>query len=494
MGVNLAFLVCGDKIFLYNIKRKENPQSHCIVKWQQTDGNTKDGRRAEQGGTMAEKEQFYEQTPAEPDKKDKAYERLHQFMGMVYSACKMSIWCYSRYGKLYYTSSSNEKELERFLKESGCLAYALSEKRDRKKLIYLSDSLGMMWTADYLMTGESKGLVILLGPVFSSESSWKGIEGSLRKMEYSIQERNRLLQELSKLPILSQQMIDQYASMLHYALTGEMQLTSVSEFQHSAVESREHDGRQMEQEKQTEYGEETADEKKQKGRSRMLEARILKAVKEGEIEFGLDRVMGENGVEYKSLIKIDYGGKEALRDEKDTVLIFTALCARAAIEGGLSEVIAMELEKEYVRKVEQTRTVTELILLNQVMLHSFIEKVYDCRIQSGISRPIQECCNYINRNLCNNLKLKEMAEEIGYTEYYLTRKFAKEMGIPMSEYINTKKTELAKIWLLTTDKSMQEISDELGYGTRNYFSRVFKEKTGISPAACRAGAEMPKLG
>ena len=182
MGVNLAFLVCGDKIFLYNIKRKENPQSHCIVKWQQTDGNTKDGRRAEQGGTMAEKEQFYEQTPAEPDKKDKAYERLHQFMGMVYSACKMSIWCYSLYGKLYYTSSSNEKELERFLKESGCLAYALSEKRDRKKLIYLSDSLGMMWTADYLMTGESKGLVILLGPVFSSESSWKGIECSLRKM------------------------------------------------------------------------------------------------------------------------------------------------------------------------------------------------------------------------------------------------------------------------------------------------------------------------
>ncbi len=105
----------------------------------------------------------------------------------------------------------------------------------------------------------------------------------------------------------------------------------------------------------------------------------------------------------------------------------------------------MELEKEYVRKVEQTRTVTELILLNQVMLHSFIEKVYDCRIQSGISRPIQECCNYINRNLCNNLKLKDMAKEIGYTEYYLTRKFAKEMGISMSEYINRKKTDLAKM-------------------------------------------------
>lgn len=95
----------------------------------------KTAEEAEQGGTMAEKEQFYEQTPAEPDKKDKAYERLHQFMGMVYSACKMSIWCYSLYGKLYYTSSSNEKELERFLKESGlpCICAvreAGSEKND----------------------------------------------------------------------------------------------------------------------------------------------------------------------------------------------------------------------------------------------------------------------------------------------------------------------------------------------------------------------------
>lgn len=442
---------------------------------------------------MAEKEELYGQTPAEPDRKDKVYERLYQFMGMVYSACKMSIWCYNLNGKLYYTSSPNEKELERLLKESGCLAYALSEKRNRKNPIYLSDSFGMMWTADYLMSGEKEGLVILLGPVFSSESSWKGIEGSLRKMGYSIQERNRLLQELSKLPVLSQQMIDQYASMLHYALTGEMQLTAVSEFQHSAVESREDDDRQMKQEKQAEYGEETADGKKQKGRNRMLEARILKAVREGEMEFGLDRMMDENGVEYKSLMKIDYGGEEALRDEKDTVIIFTALCARAAIEGGLSEVIAMELEQKYVREVEQTRTVTELIVLNQAMLHAFIEKVHDCRIQSGISRPIQECCNYISRNLCNNLNLKEMAEEIGYAEYYLTRKFAKEMGISVSEYINTKKIELAKIWLLTTDKSMQEISDELDYGTRSYFSRVFKEKTGISPAACRAGAGMPRM-
>ena len=447
----------------------------------------------EQGGIMAEKEKIYGQAPAEPDKTDKVHERLYQFMGMVYSACEMSIWCYNLRGKLYYTSAPNEKELEKLLKESGCLAYALSEERNRRSPIYLSDSFGMMWTADYLMTGEKEGGLILLGPVFSSESSWKGIEGSLRKSGYSIQERNRLLQELSKLPVISRQMADQYASMLHYALTGEMQLTAVSEFQHRTGDQEMIPGAQQREKKWNANVAEAADEKEQKGRNRMLEARILKAVREGETEFCLDRIVDENGIEHKSLMKIDYGGQEALRDEKDIVIIFTALCARAAIEGGLSEGIAMELEKEYVRKAEQIRTATELTILNQEMFRAFIDKVHHCKIQSDMSRPIQECCNYISRNLCKNLNLKDMAKEIGYTEYYLTRKFAKEMGISMSEYINRKKTDLAKIWLLTTDKSMQEISDELGYGTRSYFSRVFKKKTGISQADCRR-AGMPKLG
>ena len=74
---------------------------------------------------------------------------------------------------------------------------------------------------------------------------------------------------------------------------------------------------------------------------------------------------------------------------------------------------------------------------------------------------------------------------MGYTEYYLSRKFQQEMGIRLLDYIKNVRLEYAKVWLLSTDKSIQEISEQLRFGTRNYFTRVFKEKTGKTPAAYR---------
>lgn len=59
------------------------------------------------------------------------------------------------------------------------------------------------------------------------------------------------------------------------------------------------------------------------------------------------------------------------------------------------------------------------------------------------------------------------------------------MGIKVTDYIKQARIEYAKIALLTTKKSIQEISDSLQFGTRNYFSKVFHEIVGMTPAAYR---------
>lgn len=68
---------------------------------------------------------------------------------------------------------------------------------------------------------------------------------------------------------------------------------------------------------------------------------------------------------------------------------------------------------------------------------------------------------------------------------YLARKFQKEMGVKLLDYIKEIRLEYAKVWLTTTDKSIQEISLRLQFGTRSYFSKVFKAKNGMTPAAFR---------
>jgi AraC-like DNA-binding protein len=61
----------------------------------------------------------------------------------------------------------------------------------------------------------------------------------------------------------------------------------------------------------------------------------------------------------------------------------------------------------------------------------------------------------------------------------------------VSEIIETRKLTEAKNLLITTDKSISEISYELGYNEKSYFSNVFKKKSGLTPGDFRE--EMKKI-
>ena len=103
----------------------------------------------------------------------------------------------------------------------------------------------------------------------------------------------------------------------------------------------------------------------------------------------------------------------------------------------------------------------------------------------GQSRAVKVCRSYIQMNYMKGLTLEEIARHCGYAEYYLSRKFARETGIRISEYIHQVRVDAAKIMLLTTSKKIQEISEELHFGNRSHFDRVFRQRVGISPARFR---------
>lgn len=414
---------------------------------------------------------------------------LRLFMGMIYNACKLPMWCFGVSGKFYYTSSPYENEFRMFLENSGCLEYALDPSRDRSTPIYLSDSIGLLWVCDYAWKYGAPNVIVLMGPVFTGESSLKGIEDSMRAMNFSVQMQQNLIQKLKKVPVMSMSVFEQYTSMLHYLITNEPEVYVKRNYQHridlvdenpkSILSSLTKSSEESEKENLSVWQE----------RSNHLEDSIMKAVKEGNLYFSLNQVMGDQEWLPPSNVSINhYHTKEVNRDEKNTIIILAALCTRAAMEGGLAVKTAQALENDYISRAERAQTVTELMVINREMIHDFIEKVHQTKSVPQISQPIRECCDYIQRNLLSTLELEEIAKYTGYTEYYLTRKFKKEMGIHLTDYIKESKIELAKVWLLTTNKSIQEISDEMHFSTRNYFSKVFREKVGISPGMYRDNA------
>lgn len=359
--------------------------------------------------------------------------------------------------------------------------YVFAQERDTTRPVFLSDPIGLIWIADYIRQGENAMLAIVIGPVFHSVSSVRGSEDALKELNLSLRDRNGFRQKLSNVPVVSMDMIFQYAVMLHYALTEEM--ISMESFQFQNPEPFEE-----------EQGPEESDNpvrltgKNHTERERMLEETLTRMVREGNREY--------LGVieELRRFVSLNvYPAGEHLRENKNTVVIFTALCARAAVDGGLSPRLAKDLEVRYISQVEKARTVTELMNISAGMAEDFVDRVHQCRTHPGVSKAVQECCDYIQKNLARPLELSDIAREVGYTEYYLTKKFHKEMGIRLLDYIKESRIGLSKIWLITTTKSIQDISDELYFGTRNYFSRVFREKVGMAPAAYRERANNRNL-
>lgn len=102
-----------------------------------------------------------------------------------------------------------------------------------------------------------------------------------------------------------------------------------------------------------------------------------------------------------------------------------------------------------------------------------------------IAAIIEEARFRMRANVDQLLDLEKLSQEynIGYS--YFRKMFKKYTGVAPHQYYLELKIMRAKELLLSTDKSIKEISFELGFQSIFYFSRIFKKKVGINPTDLR---------
>ncbi|MFF2479593.1 response regulator [Paenibacillus sp. NPDC058071] len=98
------------------------------------------------------------------------------------------------------------------------------------------------------------------------------------------------------------------------------------------------------------------------------------------------------------------------------------------------------------------------------------------------SYVVQRAVRLIHNRYGEGISLDEIATSLNITPEYLSGLFAKEVGSNFSAYMKQIRVGEAKRLLLTTGLKMFEIAKTVGYPDPKYFSRVFKEVTGLSPA------------
>ena len=102
------------------------------------------------------------------------------------------------------------------------------------------------------------------------------------------------------------------------------------------------------------------------------------------------------------------------------------------------------------------------------------------------SKALKRALEYIDHNYTNeNISLNEVASQVKVSANYLSATFSQAMGKTFVEYVTARRMEKAKKLLKTTDKSSEEIAQEVGYKDPHYFSFVFKKTQGQSPREYR---------
>lgn len=102
-------------------------------------------------------------------------------------------------------------------------------------------------------------------------------------------------------------------------------------------------------------------------------------------------------------------------------------------------------------------------------------------VHSATRKEIEDAVHYINQNLHNSLSLNVVAEQVQLSPHYFSRLFREETGISYQNYITTKRMEKAAYLLRTTTLRVYEVAYEVGIPSYRYFVSMFREYAGIPP-------------
>ena len=98
---------------------------------------------------------------------------------------------------------------------------------------------------------------------------------------------------------------------------------------------------------------------------------------------------------------------------------------------------------------------------------------------------VNQLAMYIEEHISENITLENLSEISKLSSFYICKLFKKYLEMNFIDYVTFIRIKYAKKLLEDPYLSIKEISFKSGYTDPNYFARVFKKETGISPSSYR---------
>ena len=175
---------------------------------------------------------------------------------------------------------------------------------------------------------------------------------------------------------------------------------------------------------------------------------------------------------------------DPLRNAKNYCIIMNTLLRKAAEQGGVHPVYLDNLSSNCASKIEQLQYMETVPKLMGDMFREYCQMVRK-HSTKNYSAPIQKALLYIEAHLAENLSLQTLADILSISPGYLSTLFRKETGQTLTDYINRKRIRHAMQLLKNTRLQVQTIAQHCGIMDVQYFSKIFKKVTDMTPKQYR---------
>lgn len=106
-------------------------------------------------------------------------------------------------------------------------------------------------------------------------------------------------------------------------------------------------------------------------------------------------------------------------------------------------------------------------------------------LTSSVSQVVYRTLKYIDRHHWNISSVKQIAQELSYSEYYLSHVFKEKMGITIKEYLMQRKIFAATELLKNTSMGIEEIAEHLQFASAHTFRQAFKRYMNMNASEYR---------
>ncbi len=102
----------------------------------------------------------------------------------------------------------------------------------------------------------------------------------------------------------------------------------------------------------------------------------------------------------------------------------------------------------------------------------------------GLSdRQLLIVTDYINDHLAEDIKLSDLSQLLGMSQFHFSRLFKQSMGISPHQYVIKQRIERAKLLLKQAELSVVEVALQCGFNSHSHLGKHFRQLTGMTPKA-----------